>query len=31
MRRLDGFSYEAEKDFELFSKVQDQNKKIKNL
>ncbi len=31
MRRLDGFLYEAEKNFEIFSQVQDQNKKIKNL
>jgi hypothetical protein len=31
IRRLDGFLYEAQKNFELFKKIQDQNKKIKNL
>ncbi len=31
MRRLEAFLYLAAKNFELFSKIQDQNKKTKNL
>jgi hypothetical protein len=30
-RRLDSFLYEAAQNFELFSNIQDQNKKIKNI
>jgi hypothetical protein len=30
-RRLDSFLYEATQNFELFSNIQDQNKKIKNI